>query len=648
MAAFPRLFSPGRIGSAALRNRILMAPMEKNLATPAGAVTRRYIDYVEARAAGGAALILLESMYVHPAGRNHLYQLGLHDDALVPGYRGLIQACHRHGALVGAEIEFAGRETSSLVTGTQPVAPSPVPCTTLAGGETPRTLSVAEIAAIVGDFAAAARRALAAGFDVIEIHGAHGYLVGQFLSPYSNRREDEYGGDFERRLRFPLEVIGAVREAVGPEFPLLYRLSAEEHVPGGLTVADLGRIAPRLEAAGIDGLDVTAGIYESAVWMVQPMEMEQGCLAPLAREIRRAVTIPVSVAGRISDPHVAERILEAGDADFVTLGRALHADPEMPRKSLEGREREICYCVGCLKCSDLLGQNQPVLCLVNTRTAREREYAPRPAARPERVVVVGAGPAGLEAARVLALRGHAVTVLERGAEPGGQLLLSRLVPKREELSGLAAYLADAVTREGARIRLGVEATVELVLAERPDTVVVATGARPGTPPIAGVTESPAVDPFEVLRRPAGRIRRALVIGGGILGVGVAHVLAERGAEVIVTEPGGELSAEIGLRPRWQYVADLRARPNVTVRLATTVESLSASAAVLRRQGETETERLDGLDLVVPTRPMLPVNALAEALKALPAGPAVFDIGDCVQPRTAFEAMQDAATLAHRL
>ena len=334
MTRYPRLFAAGRIGSLALRNRILMAPMEKNLALPTGAVSGRYVDYCEARAAGGAALILLESMYVHPAGRNHRYQLGIHDDDLVPGYRRLSEACHRHGALVGAQLQFAGRETSSAVTGTQPVAPSPVPCTALTGGDVPRPLGVEEIQALVGAFAEAARRAVAAGFDAVEIHGAHGYLVGQFLSPYANRRDDDYGGDFERRLRFPLEVVAAVRAVVvGHRVPLLFRLSADEHVEGGLTLADACRIAARLEAAGIDLIDVSAGIYESAPWIVQPMEMAQGCLAPLAREIRRHVGIPVSVAGRISDASVAEHVLEAGDADFVTLGRALHADPEMPRKS---------------------------------------------------------------------------------------------------------------------------------------------------------------------------------------------------------------------------------------------------------------------------------------------------------------------------
>ncbi len=641
-----RLFAPGRIGGLDLKNRILMAPMEKNLALPTGAVSQRYIDYCEARAAGGVALLLLESMYVHPGGQNHRYQLGIHDDDLIPGYERLIAACHRHEALVGAEIQFGGRQTSSLITGRQPVAPSPVPCTVLTGGDVPRALAIEEIRAMVEVFAEAARRAVRAGFDVVEIHGAHGYLVGQFLSPYANRRDDEYGGDFERRLRFPLEVVRAVRAAIGPGVPLLYRLTADEHVEGGLSLADTCRIAPRLEAAGVDLIDVSAGIYESAMWIAQPMEMKPGCLAPLAREIRHAVTIPVSVAGRITDGRVAEQILEDGDADFVTLGRALHADPELPRKIREGRHDEVRACVACLTCNDLLGKNQPVLCLANTRTGREREYAIRPTGRPERIVVVGAGPAGLEVARVLALRGHSVVVLEQASEPGGQLLLSRLIPGRAELAGLAVSLADAAGRAGVELRLGFRASAASVLAERPDTVVLAAGAQPGVPPIPGIATGPTVGPFDVLRRPAATVRRALVVGGGMLGVALAHVLAERGAEVTVSEPGGDLAAELGLRPRWQFVADLRARKNVSVFLGTTVEALDGDGARLRRAGEDI--RLDGLDLVVPTRPMVPADALGDALKALEKGPAVFEVGDCREPRTAFEAMQEAAALGHRL
>ena len=646
MSAFPHLFAPGRIGRLAVRNRIIMAPMEKNLALPTGAVTQRYIDYCEARAQGGAGLIMLESMYVHPAGMGHRYQLGLHHDELVAGYRRLVETCHRHGALVGAEINFAGRETSSPVTMTQPVAPSAVPCTAVAGGEMPRVLTLQEIRDMVELFAAAAVRAVAAGFDLIEIHGAHGYLIGQFLSPFSNRRDDEYGGDFERRLRFPLEVIRAVRAAVGPDVALAYRISADEHIEGGLTLADACRVAPHLETAGIDLLDVSAGIYESSPWIVQPMEVPQGCHAGLAAAIRPTVKIAVSVAGRISDPQIAENILLAGSADFVTVGRALHADAEWARKSRNGRAQEICYCVACLKCSDLLGQDEPVLCLANTHTARERQYSIRPAARREAIVVVGAGPAGLEAARVLALRGHAVTVLEREAEPGGQLLLNRHIPGRGDLAALAGYLAGAAARAGASMRCGVDADKDFVLGLRPNAVIVATGAVPGMPSIPGMEDAPLVDAFSVLQKRGGSIRRALIIGGGMLGVGIAHALAERGGEVIVVEPGNILSAELGLRPRWLYVADLRARRNVTLHLNTSVESLGNNCALLRHAGRDIEVR--GLDLIIPARPMVAQMSLAEILKSVPGGPAVFDIGDCVVPRTAFEAIHDAAVLGHRL
>ncbi len=643
---FPTLFSRAHIGPLVLRNRILMAPMEKNLAGPDGSVTQRYIEYVTERARGGAALINLESMYVDPVGRNHVYQLGLHDDRLLPGYRRLLEAAQAHGALLGAEIQFAGRETSSAVTGFQPVAPSPVPCAVLAGGEVPRQLTVPEIRRIVARFAEAADRAARIGFHLVEVHGAHGYLVGQFLSPYSNRRTDEYGGDAERRMRFPLEVVGAVREALAGRAALAYRISADEYVDGGLRIEDVLPFCQRLEAAGVQLIDVSAAIYESAVMIAQPMEQPPGCLAHLSRAIRQRVRIPVSVAGRINDPAVAEAILQEGRADFVTLGRALHADPEFPAKARGGRQDAIRPCVACLKCSDLLGANLPVSCLVNPAAARERESVLRAAARSLRVLVVGGGPAGLEAARVAALRGHRVTLWERGHELGGQVRWLRRIPGRQEMAGLIASLERAIKEAGVRVELGREGDAAAVLAERPEAVVVATGAAAAIPPIPGIEDGPVVSPFDVLRREGSLGRRVLIIGGQIIGVSLAHHLAERGAEVILAEPGGALAADLGFRARWQPVEDLRRRDNVTVHLHATVEAIRGDGATLRVAGEAL--ELDRLDAILPTRTLVAAGALAEELRRAAPDLPLFDVGDAVAPRTAYEAMHEGAAAGRAL
>jgi NADPH-dependent 2,4-dienoyl-CoA reductase/sulfur reductase-like enzyme len=524
-------------------------------------------------------------------------------------------------------------------------APSPVAYAG-AGGFVPQPLDRAEIADIVARFAAAAARAAEAGSDFIGLHSAHGYLLSQFLSPFCNRRDDEYGGDLTGRMRFPLEVVRAVRAAVG-DLPILYRISGDEHQDNGLTLADVCAIAPRLVEAGVDLVDVSAGMYETNWWITQPMEMPQAVLAPLAREVRKHVDVPVSVSGRITDPSVAEHLLASGTSDFVTLGRALHADPEFANKARAGRPDEICTCIACNQgCSDIHARGDPIVCLVNTAAGREREYAIRRAPAAKHIVVVGAGPAGLEAARILASRGHRVTVFERAEEAGGQLLLSRHLPGREELAGHLPWLVGAVQRAGVRLELGVDASADTVLAERCDAIVIATGSALGLPGIPGILDSPVVDAYSVIRRPIGGIGRALVIGGGIRGIGVARLLAERNVAVVLTESGNELATDIATRSRRFQVGALAERPNVSLHVGTTVEALTATGAVLAnadRQWEVE-----GIDLVVPTRPLLPVGDLADALYARDDAPPIHLCGDCMQPRTALEAMHDAAALAHRL
>lgn len=642
---FPHLFQPGRIGTLEIRNRIIGSPMERNYCTAEGRVTQRYIDYMAARARGGAGLFYTEATYVDPRGKGRTYQMGLHDDDLVPDFARLVRAVHRHGGVIGPELNYGGRVVQPWISGLQSRAPSVVPYAG-AGGFAPRALDRGEIAEIVQRFADAARRAIEAGCDFVGIHGAHGYLLSQFLSPWCNKREDEYGGSLAGRMRFPLEVVRAVRQAIGGGPPILYRISGDEHQDNGLSLADVCAIAPHLVAAGVDLIDVSAGMYETNWWITQPMEMPQGVLAPLAREVRRHVDVPVSVSGRLTDPSVADHLIASGTSDFVTLGRALHADPAFPNKARDGHTDEICTCIACNQgCSDMHSRGLPIVCLVNTTSGREREYAIRRTAAPKRITVVGGGPAGLEAARILALRGHAVTLFERDEEPGGQMKLGRHVPGREEFAGHLPWLASAVARAGVTLKLGVEATADDVLAGQPDVVVVATGSRLGLPPIPGILDSPVVDAYEILRRPRASIGRALVIGGDIRGVAVARLLADKGIEVLLVEPSRELVTDIGMRSRRFQIGALAEHSKVTIHLGTTIEALGERSAVLWNDRERWQE---AIDLVVPTRVLLPVTRVADELYERQPSLEVHVIGDCAEPRTALEAIHDAAALAHRL
>jgi len=456
------LFEPIVLRGVDIPNRIVLPSMTTRLATAEGAITAELIRYYEARAEGGAGLITVEMCSPAAAGRHRKHELGILHDSFVPGLRELTSRIKAAGARAAIQIGHAGGHTREDVTGVPPVAPSALPHQVQevdVRTVVPRALTVDEIREVVTAFAEAADRARRAGFDVVEIHGAHGYLIAQFLSPLDNRRTDEYGGSLRHRARIALEVLQACRKRVG-DFPLVFRFSADEYAPGGLTLDEACELAPWLVEAGADALHVTGGCYRSrpsGALMIPPMGYPAATFLHLARAIKARVAVPVIAVGRLHDPAVVEQLLVEGQADMVALGRQLIADPEWPRKVRGGRLDEIRPCVACNTCVDGMREGDRLHCLVNPLAARESEFELRPARRPRSVLVVGGGPAGMETARVLALRGHRVTLVNRERELGGQLRLAAKAPVFQNVETDAAVLLKVVAFLGRQLaKVGVD------------------------------------------------------------------------------------------------------------------------------------------------------------------------------------------------
>jgi 2,4-dienoyl-CoA reductase-like NADH-dependent reductase (Old Yellow Enzyme family)/thioredoxin reductase len=643
---FKRLFEPYQLRGLTLKNRLISAPCERNYANVDGSMTQRYIDYVVERAKGGVGLIIVESMYVDPVGRGHIRQLGIYDDKLIPGLRRLTDAVHTYGVKVASEPMSCGRETSSYITGAQPYGASNVPCKVLAGGEAPRELTVAEIKGLIDSFGEAARRSLEAGFDLVEIHGAHGYIINQFLSPFTNKREDEYGGSLEKRMRFPLEVVARVREVVGDDVPLAYRMSGEEKIEGGLTIDDMVGFSLELEKAGIDLIDVSAGIYESVVWVVQPMAFPRGCLVDLGRRIKEKVNIPVSIVGRINHPELAEEILATGKADFIAIGRALHADPFWPIKAQEGRVEDIRICPACMSCSDQLATNLPITCAINPEAGNERDLAIKPAPRRKKVLVVGAGPSGMEAARVADLRGHEVILCEKRNRVGGQLHYASSAHHKKEFEEVIRFLEVQLKKSGVDIRLGTEVTPVLVQEIKPDAVIVATGATSALPFTPGVDKSHVHLAVDVLDKRVTLKGKTAIIGGGLVGLETALFLLENGVSpLIITEPTDKLGGNVGLRTGWFIRNEITNSPDIDVRMETTVEAIRDDSIFVQHKGDVEELKVRNVVLAVGMRSN---DALAEELRARDAVGDLYVIGDCNIPRTMKEAFEEAAMAGRRV
>jgi 2,4-dienoyl-CoA reductase-like NADH-dependent reductase (Old Yellow Enzyme family)/thioredoxin reductase len=636
-----RLFQEVTVGALTLPNRLLMAPVKTALGGTDGKVSDRLLAYYRRRAEGGVGAIIVEPLFVDPRGKEHPRQLGAESDDKVEGLARLVDAIHGGGARAIAHLNHAGRAANPKASGRPPEAPSEMVCAST--GARAEAISEERIAEVVAGFGAAAGRARSAGFDAVELQCGLGYLIAQFLSPRTNLRSDRYGGSPEARARFGEEVIGAVQAALGG-LPLGARISGSEQVEGGLTAADAGGIARWLEARGVAVLHVVSGsACDSPAWYYQHMSMPGGLNARLATQLRGEVGVPVIAAGRLGDPEEMLALVEGG-VELLALGRALVADPDLPRKLRDGHPERVLHCGGCLQgCLTGVKSGAGIGCIVNPEVGHEGEPAIPTTAR-RRVVVVGGGPAGLTAARVAAERGHQVTLLERSAlSLGGQFALSHLAPGKARLRRTVEALVRLAEQSGAEIRRGVEATSDDLASLRPDLVVLATGAEPVIPKIPGLQG--ALTGEQVLSGGAETGARVLVIGGGLVGIEVAEHLAARGAtEVTVVEMLAEIARDMEPITRKLTLGRLAALP-VTILTETQVLQLSAEvrATIRGPGGERELGPFDAVVVAVGTRSHDPLSASLAAL-----GVEIHRVGDAAELRQVQGAVGSAWELARRL
>lgn len=621
------------IGPVILSNRLVMAPVKTAYGGTEGRVSPRHVAYYRRRAQGGVGLIIVEPLYVARSGKEHPKQLGADDDGQIEGLRTLVQAIHDEGGRVFAHLNHAGRAAKPKAAGEMPWAPSAIPCATT--GVMPRELDEGGIQEIVDAFGQAARRAREAGFDGIELQFGLGYLVAQFLSPRTNQRTDGYGAPAEGRGRFAREVFTAVLRETGEELALTVRLSADEKVEGGLTLADAVELARHAESWGADAVHVVTGsACDSPPWYFQHMSLPEGVNERLAGEIRHQVSIPVLVAGRLGDPDRIREILRDGLVDAVALGRPLVADPDLPHKMAEGRDDSILQCGACLQgCLARLKAGEVLGCSANPEVGREAQVVP-PASPGQRVVVVGGGPAGMQAALTAQSRGFEVLLLEKRSRLGGLWALAPEPPGKQRIELPLRSMVRAVETAPIEVRTGIEAGPEMIRGLSPDHVIVATGAQPVIPAIPGLEG--ALTATDVLERGAAVGQRVLVLGGGMIGIEIAEWLVAREVEVVVVELLDDVARDMETITRKMTLKRLASR-SITIHTSTALTRIEDGEAFVRPADGDAERSLGRFDAVVVAVGARPERSLADGLGEM--GLPVVVVGDADEPGQVFDATQ---------
>lgn len=645
-----KLLEPVKIGSMELKNRMAFPPITTAFGASGGCFTNVEIEYMVERAQGGAALLFTDGV---ATDRNRQLSVDaplpyLDNDGQISAYTRFVDALRNEGAKTCIQLYQAGRQTKlSKTGGREPVAPSA--CSTAMLGLIPFPDAVemtgTDIEEAVRSFVLAASRAKCAGFDSVDIDGGAGYLIQQFLSPHTNRRSDDWGGSFEKRMRFALEVVSRVREVVGGGYPLIFDLPMDEYVEGGITPEDGIRMARMLEDAGIDAFRVHGVLMETYNRMFPTMSSPRGLNAPLGAALKKGlVRAKVMLGQRINTPALAERLLQEGACDVVLLGRALLCDPYFPKKVMAGKVREIRHCIACNTCVDQLALNKPVRCALNAAVGFEREYRIRKAARPVKVLVAGGGPAGMEAARAASLAGHQVVLCEKGPELGGQIPIAKVPPHKEELQTLLDFQKAQMEILGVDVRLNTEVDRASIEKISPDIVIVATGALPVRPDIPGIDKQNIHAARDVLADPSciqGRL--VVVVGGGTVGAETAEMLRTTGKEVTVLEMRDAIAPDMGLFVYLEFVSRMR-KDAITFITGAAVKEIG-QGTVIYRDRENREHSVEADDVVIAAG-YRPDRSLLHTLDGM--GLRVVSIGDVNSPRRIMDAIHEGFHAARRL
>lgn len=638
---FPNMFKPIQIGTVTVPNRFVVPPMGNNFANPDGSMSDRSAAYYEARAKGGFGLITLESTVVYKEAKGGPRKPCLFDDAVIPSFKAVADRCHAYGAKVSIQLQHAGPEGNSKLTGyplkaASAIAPS-------AGREIPEAMPTEEVYKLIECYGDAARRAQLAGIDMVEVHCAHGYLVSTFVSARTNKRTDEFGGCFENRMRLPRLIIENIRKKTGGNMPILCRINARDEGDGGVDVHDAAAIAAYLEqVCGVDAIHVTRSIHIHDEFMWAPNITHGGFNAELGTEIKRAVSVPVILVGRFTEPQYAELLVKQGRADLIAFGRQSIADPELPNKARNGQLEKLTPCIACLLgCVPNMLQGRPITCAMNPCVGRESEL--KPAEVKKNVVVIGGGPGGMYAAEICAKRGHSVTLLEKATELGGHFLVASYPPGKGEISGAIRSFIVNCRDAGVDIRTNTEATPELVASLKPDAIIIATGSVPLRLPIPGLDTCGCSTAEDVLTGKVDTGKRVLVVGGGMVGCECVEFLTEREHIVDMVEMKPVIGEDIVPEARKYIMANLE-KHKVTQRVNARVKQFYADGVDYTDTVTGEVASMRGYDSVVLAMGYRSNNTLEEKLKDL--APQVIVIGEARQaPGNSMEATGDALNAA---